>query len=150
MTLLSGSSSADIDAPLAECWAVVQDIARSSEWQRGLERVDVVERDDQGRATVCDTVTDAKITKVRCRIRVSYEAPHRLAFTRIASDDVDQMEGSWDLEEIDSGARTRATYHLAVDPGPVGFMARPLERALRPLVVGGRADELARAVAARR
>ena len=81
---------------------------------------------------------------------MSYEAPHRLAFTRIASDDVDQMEGSWDLEEIDSGARTRATYHLAVDPGPVGFMARPLERALRPLVVGGRADELARAVAARR
>ena len=44
---------------------------------------------------------------------------------------------------------TRATYSLAVDPGPVGKLARPLERALRPIVVGRRAQELAQAVAAR-
>jgi uncharacterized protein YndB with AHSA1/START domain len=150
VTLLSGSSSADIDAPIADCWAVVQDIAQAPQWQRGLERVEVVERDDHGRALVCDTVSDAKITKVRCRIRVEYAPPHRLAFARIASDDVDEMEGSWELEEIRDGTGTRATYRLAVDPGPVGFMARPLERAVRPLVVGGRAQELAKAVAARR
>jgi uncharacterized protein YndB with AHSA1/START domain len=149
VTLLRGSSSAEIDATIQECWAVVEDLTRAPEWQRGLESVTVVERDDQGRALVCDTVTDAKITKVRCRIRVSYEPPRRLAFTRIESDDVDQMDGAWELEEIRGGAGTRATYTLGVDPGPVGFMARPLERALRPLVVGGRADELARAVAAR-
>lgn len=128
---------------------MVQDIGQAPQWQRGLERVDVVERDEQGRALVCDTVTDAKITKVRCRIRVSYEPPHRLAFTRVESDDVDEMQGSWELEELRDGAGTRATYTLGVDPGPVGFMARPLERALRPLVVGGRAQELARAVAVR-
>jgi uncharacterized protein YndB with AHSA1/START domain len=150
MTLLSGSSSADIEAPIAACWAVVEDIAQAPQWQRGLERVDVVDRDAEGRAAVCDTITDAKITKVRCRIRVEYAPPHRLTFTRIESDDVDQMEGSWELEEIRGGAATHATYRLAVDPGAVGFMARPLERALRPLVVGGRADELAKAVAARR
>jgi len=150
VTLLSGSSQADIDAPIAECWSVVQNIAQAPEWQRGLERVDVVERDDEGRALVCDTVTDAKITKVKCRIRVDYAPPHRMTFTRIESDDVDQMEGAWELEEIRNGAATRATYRLAVDPGRVGFMARPLERALRPLVVGGRAQELAKAVAARR
>jgi uncharacterized protein YndB with AHSA1/START domain len=149
MTLLRGSSSADIDAPIQKCWAVVEDIAQAAQWQRSLERVDVVERDEQGRALVCDTVTDAKITKVRCRIRVNYEPPHRLAFTRVESDDVDEMQGSWELEEIRDGAGTRATYTLGVDPGPVGFMARPLERALRPLVVGGRAQELARAVAVR-
>jgi len=149
VTLLAGSSSAEIEAPIQECWAVVEDLPRAPEWQRGLESVAVVERDDQGRALVCDTVTDAKITKVRCRIRVTYEPPHRMAFTRIESDDVDEMDGSWELEEIRGGAETRATYTLAVDPGPVGFMARPLERALRPLVVGGRAQELARAVAAR-
>ena len=106
------------------------------------------ERDDQGRPEICDTVSDAKITKVRCRARVTYEPPHRLTFARVQSDDVDEMEGSWELEEL-PGGRTRATYRLAVDPGPVGFMARPLERALRPLVVGRRAEELAREVAAR-
>jgi uncharacterized protein YndB with AHSA1/START domain len=149
VTLLSGSSSADIRAPIAKCWEVVENVAQAPQWQRGLERVDVVERDAEGRASVCDTVSDAKITKVRCRIRVQYAPPHRLAFTRIQSDDLDQVDGSWELEEISGGTATRATYRLAVDPGPVGFMARPLERALRPLVVGGRAGELAKTVAAR-
>ncbi|MGZ4194693.1 MAG: type II toxin-antitoxin system RatA family toxin [Solirubrobacteraceae bacterium] len=148
MTLLSGSSSAEIDAPIDRCWAVVADVGEHAGWQRGLEWVEVVEHDDRGRALVCDTVNDAKFSKVRCRVRVDYDPPHRLTFTRVESDDVDEMEASWTLEEVGS-ARTRATYSLAVDPGHVGLLGRPLERALRPLVVGRRADELARAVAAR-
>ncbi len=151
MTLLSGSSSAEIDAPVARCWEVVEALDAAPAWQRGLERVDVLERDDQGRPEVCDVVFDAgigKVGKVRCRVRVDYGPPHRLDFRRLASDDVDLMEGSWELEELPD-RRTRATYRLAVDPGPVPFVARPLVKALQPLVVGGRADELARAVAAR-
>lgn len=148
MTLLSGSSSAEVAAGIERCWAVVQDVARWPEWQPGLERVDVVSSDDEGRPLVCDIVADAKITKVRCRVRVRYKGPRRLAFARVESDDVDEMEGSWELAEL-AGGRTAITYRLAVDPGPVGFMARPLERALRPLVVGRRAEELAREVLAR-
>jgi uncharacterized protein YndB with AHSA1/START domain len=148
MTLLTGSSSAEIDAPIDRCWALVEDVAASPRWQNGLERVDVVERDDHGRALICDTVNDAKFTKVHCRVRVAYEPPHRVWFSRVQSDDVDAMEASWELEELGS-QRTRATYSLAVDPGHVGRLARPLERALRPLVVGRRAEELARAVAGR-
>jgi uncharacterized protein YndB with AHSA1/START domain len=148
MTLLKGSSSADIDASIERCWAVVADVADSPRWQNGLEQVDVVERDEAGRAVICDTVNDAKFTKVRCRVRISYDPPHRLTFTRVASDDVDELEASWELEELGPG-RIRATYSLAVDPGPVGMLARPLERALRPIVVGRRAEELARAVAER-
>ena len=148
MTLLSGSSSTEIDAPIDQCWAVLEDVARSPEWQNGLESVTVVERDEAGRALICDTVNDAKFTKVRARVRVSYDPHRRLTFTRVESDDVDELEASWELEELGPG-RTRATYSLAVDPGPVGLMARPLERALRPLVVGRRAHELARAVAQR-
>ena len=148
MTLLSGSSAADIDAPIHECWAVLEDVAGTPRWQNGLDSVQVVERDDGGRAAVCDIVNDAKFTKVRARVRVSYDPPHRLRFTRLESDDVDELEASWELEELGPG-RTRATYSLSVDPGPVGILARPLERALRPLVVGRRAEELARAVAER-
>jgi uncharacterized protein YndB with AHSA1/START domain len=146
MTLLSGSSSTEIDAPIDRCWPLVENVADAPRWQGGLERVDVVERDDRGRALICDTVNDAKFTKVHCRVRVGYEPPHRVTFTRVQSDDVDVMEASWQLEEVGPG-RTRATYSLAVDPGHVGKLARPLERALRPIVVGRRAEELARAVA---
>jgi uncharacterized protein YndB with AHSA1/START domain len=148
MTLLTGSSVAEINAPIDRCWAVVEDVAGAARWQHGLERVDVVEHDDDGRALICDTVNDARFTKVRCRVRVAYEPPHRVSFSRVHSDDVDAMEASWELEDL-GPQRTRATYSLAVDPGPVGKLARPLVRALRPLVVGRRADELAQAVAAR-
>lgn len=148
MTMLSGSSSADINASIDRCWAVVEDVADSPRWQHALERVDIVERDEQGRVLVCDTVNDAKFTKVRCRVRVGYDPPHRITFTRVESDDIDEFEASWELQEIGPG-RTRATYSLAVDPGPVGRLARPLVRALRPLVVGRRAEELAGAVAER-
>ncbi|HWE11545.1 MAG TPA: SRPBCC family protein [Solirubrobacteraceae bacterium] len=148
MTVLSGSSSAEIPAPIARCWTVVEAIDEAPDWQTGLERVEVLERDDQGRAFVCDTVNDVRFTKVHCRVRLAYDPPHRLTFTRVASEDVDAMDGSWELEELGSG-RTRATYNLAVDPGPVPVLARPLVKALRPLVVGNRAGELARAVAAR-
>jgi uncharacterized protein YndB with AHSA1/START domain len=148
VTLLTGSSSADINAPIERCWALVEDVAAAPCWQGSLERVEVVERDDEGRPLICDTLNDARFTKVHCRIRVDYDPPHRLTFTRVESDDVDVMEASWELRKL-GPERTRATYSLAVDPGPVGRLARPLERALRPIVVGRRAEELARAVAAR-
>jgi uncharacterized protein YndB with AHSA1/START domain len=146
MTELSGSSSADIDAPITRCWEVVQALDEAPAWQAGLSAVTVVEHDAAGRPAVCDIVFDAKMHRVRCRVAVAYDPPHRLTFTRLESEDVDEMECSWELTEL-PGDRTHATYRLTVDPGPVPLVARPLVRALRPLVVGGRAQELARAVA---
>lgn len=148
MTLLSGSSSGHVDAAVERCWTVVEDLERWPQWQQGLEHVAVVERDEQGRPVFCDIVADAKITKVRCRVRVSYGPPGRLSFSRVESDDVDEMEGSWELQAAGE-LRTHAVYKLSVDPGHVGLVARTLEKALRPIVVGRRTQELAREVAAR-
>lgn len=149
MTLIKGSCSAEIPASLERCWTVVADIERAPEWQRTLAAVEVLERDSQGRPLICDTINDAKLMKVRCRVRIAYEPPRRLAFELVESHDLDAMEGGWELEAL-GPQRTRAIYTLAVDPGPIGFLARPLERAIRPLVMGHQADELAAALAAGR
>lgn len=148
MSTLRGSCSAEIEAGLERCWAVIEDVAAASRWQRGLQRLVVVEHDDQGRPLVCDTVTDAKLTKIACRIRMSYEPPRRLSWTQVASEDLDAMAGAWELVAL-GPALTRATYSLAVDPGAIGRLARPLERIVRPFVIGHQAAELAAAVAAR-
>ena len=147
MTLISGTASAEIPAGIERCWEVVFDLSRAPEWQQGLSEVTVVERDAEGRPLVCDTIIDAKVREVRCRVRLRYDAPHRMDFERV-SGDAHALEGSWLLESI-APDRTRATYSLNVDPGKVGFLARPLEKALRPIVVGGRPGELAREVARR-
>jgi hypothetical protein len=147
MPVMSGSSSKDLDAPIARCWTMVADVANAPSWQRGLELVEVVSSDEHGRPSVCDTVSDAKITKVRVRVQFEYHQPHRLTWSQLESDDLDWMRGSWELLALGTG-RTRATYALEVDPGPIGgFARRPLERLIRPLVVGGRPGELARALA---
>ena len=148
MTLLEGSAEGEVDAPIERCWDVVVAIDRGPEWQQGLESVDVLERDSQSRPSLCEIVVDAKFTKLRVRVTFSYEPPHRLTFSQTGSGSVDRLEGSWELSEIGAG-RTRVRYALAIDPGKVGLMARPLERALRPIVVGQRPNELAAEVARR-
>jgi ribosome-associated toxin RatA of RatAB toxin-antitoxin module len=147
MSVITGSSSAVLDAPIERCWALVEDVAIAPEWQGGLEWMDVVERDAQGRPLVCDTVSDAKLRKVPARVRFTYEGPTRLSWTLIEGE-LESLEGSWELEDL-GGGRTRATYALAVDPGPVpGLIRRPIERAARAILVNGRANELAKRVTA--
>jgi hypothetical protein len=140
MAVLRGSSSAETKVGVERCWALAQDVEHAPDWQGGLERVEVLERDAEGRPSVCDTLSDAKFTKVRCRVRFEYEPPGRVSWSMVTSEDLEAMDGSWDLEPLGGGA-SRVTYSLAVDPGPIGLLARPLERMIRPLVVGRRADE---------
>jgi ribosome-associated toxin RatA of RatAB toxin-antitoxin module len=143
--VITGSSSAEVDAPIERCWEVVEDVASAPEWQGGLVQLDVIERDGQGRPLVCDALSDAKVRKVRTRQRFTYEPPKRVSWEMIDGE-LDSMEGYWQLEDLGEG-RTRATYGLAVDPGRMGLLARgPLERAARAIVVDPRAKELARRV----
>jgi ribosome-associated toxin RatA of RatAB toxin-antitoxin module len=145
MPVITGSISAEVNASIERCWTVVEDVETAPEWQGGLARMDVVERDQQGRALVCDALSDLKLRKVKTRVRFTYEEPTRLSWKMIEGD-LDSMEGYWELEDIGSG-RTRATYGVAVDPGSIGRFARgPIERAARAILVDPRAKELARRV----
>lgn len=145
MPVITGSSSAEVDAPIERCWEVVEDVASAPEWQGGLLQLDVIERDGEGRPLVCDALSDAKVRKVGTRQRFTYQAPNRLEWEMIDGE-LDSMEGYWQLEDLGDG-RTRVTYGLAVDPGRIGLLARgPLERAARAILVNPRAKELARRV----
>ncbi len=146
MPVISGSSQVEIAAPIERCWEIVEDVPSAPDWQSGLVSMEVIERDDDGRALVCDVLSDAKLRKVHTRVRFTYEPPSRLSWKMIDGE-LDLMEGYWQLDDLGS-ARTRATYGVSVDPGPIGFLARgPLERAARAILVSPRAKELARRVA---
>jgi hypothetical protein len=145
MPVIEGSSSTEIAAPVERCWEVVEDVPSAPDWQGGLLRMDVLERDGQGRAVECEALSDAKLRKVRTRVRFTYEAPTRLSWTMLDGD-LDSMDGYWLLESL-SGGKTRATYGVAVDPGPIGLLARgPIERAARAILLNPRPKELARRV----
>jgi uncharacterized membrane protein len=146
MAHLHGSASVEIESPLGEVWAVVEDVADAPQWQGGLDRMTVLEHDAEGRPTLVETENDLKVRQIRARVRFRYEGPARLAWTQ-EQGDMKSVEGAWELEDIGDG-RTRATYKLDADPGRVlGLMIRgPVEAATRAIFINGRPGELKRRV----
>ncbi len=47
MAMLTGSSTAEIDAPLEQVWALVADVERAPGWQGGLKGMHALERGDE-------------------------------------------------------------------------------------------------------
>lgn len=142
MAVITGSSSATAAAPIDSCWALVEDVAIAPQWQGGLVSMDVLERDDQGRPLICDAVSDAKLRRVKTRVKFTYDGPTRLEW-RMLEGELTSMQGSWQLEDLGDG-RTKVTYALAVDPGSIPpFVRGPIEKAARAILVNGRAQELA-------
>jgi len=144
MAHLLGSTSADIDSPLDEVWALVEDVVSAPEWQGGLDRVTALEHDAGGRPTLVETESDIKVRRVKARVRFRYEGPTRLSWTQ-EKGDMKSVDGAWELEDR-GNAQTRATYRLDLDPGRVlGLVIRgPLEAAMRAIFVDGRPGELKR------
>lgn len=142
MGAMGGEASVEIDAPIDEVWPIVEDVGSAPDWQDGLDSMEAVERDAQGRIVVANSTTDAKVRKVTTRIRFEYDdAAHKVQWTQ-EKGDLKSLVGSWELEDL--GGRTRATYRLNGDPGRMlGMLIRgPVEDKLRGILVGGRPGEL--------
>jgi carbon monoxide dehydrogenase subunit G len=149
MAAMSGTASTEIEVPIETVWAIVQDVESAPAWQRGIDSTDALTRDGEGRATRCETVTDAKIKVFKACVSFDYDPPVRLSWFQ-EQGDLKSMRGSWQLEDL-GGGRTRATYALQADPGALlaRFLKGALEEKLRGILIGGRPAELkARAEAA--
>jgi ribosome-associated toxin RatA of RatAB toxin-antitoxin module len=146
MGKLGGEASSEIDASIEEVWDVVVDIESAPDWQDGFEDVDVLERDDEGRVLVAETQSDAKVKKVKNRLRFSYEEPNMVEW-RQEKGDLKSLVGAWELEDLGEG-RTKATYRLEGDPGRMlGMLIKgPVEGQIRKILVEGRPGELAERV----
>jgi ribosome-associated toxin RatA of RatAB toxin-antitoxin module len=141
-----GTSSAEIDAPIGQVWELVEDVEKAPEWQGGLKDMEALERDDEGRATRCESHTDAKVRTIKSIVNFSYDGPTKLSW-RQEQGDLKSVEGTWELEDLRS-ERTRATYSIEVDLGRMlGMMIRgPIVDLLRKELAGARAGELKRAI----
>ena len=146
MPNVSGTSTAEIEAPLGRVWALVEDVEAAPKWQSGLKSMRALERDGDGRAIVCESESDAKVRTIKSTVRFTYDGPARLTW-RQEKGELKSVDGSWTLEDL-GGGRTRATYALDVDLGRVlGLLLRgPLVDHLRGMLVGARAGELKRRI----
>lgn len=149
MGTISGSSTVEIDAPIEQVWALVENVERAPEWQGGLKALRALERDEHGRAILCESKSDAKVRTVTSTVRFSYDGPTTLAW-RQEKGELKSLDGNWELVDLGEH-RTRATYDLDVDLGRMlGLVIRgPLIDLLRGMLVGARAGELKQAIEGR-
>ena len=146
MAKITGSSSEEIDAPIDEVWAVVEDVLSAPDWQGGLKDMEELERDGEGHITLVESSNDAKVRTIKSTVRFEYDGPTRLSWTQ-EKGELKSVDGSWELEDLGDG-RTGATYQLEVELGRMlGMVIRgPLIDVLRGQLVNARAGELKKRV----
>ena len=142
MGTVTGSSVAEIEAPLDQVWAIVEDVLSAPEWQGGLKDMLERDRDADGHVTLAESHSDAKVRTIKSTVRFTYEPPTRLRW-RQEQGELKSVDGAWELEDL-GGTRTRATYRLEVELGRMlGMVIRgPLVDVLRSQLVAARAGEL--------
>ena len=142
MGKIQGTATAEIAAPIERCYEIAADVDTIAEWQNGVQQVNVLERDGEGRPLLVEIVNDAKVSTIKTRVRFDYDPPNGLAWHQ-EKGDLKSLVGSWSFESNGSGT-TRATYSLDGDPGRMlGMLVRgPVEEKLRDLLVNGRPGEL--------
>jgi uncharacterized membrane protein len=121
--VLEASRTVEVDSPIERCYELAADIEGAPEWQETLLDVEVLERDDDKRPLVVETVSDAVVRKARTTLRFSYDPPQGLSWEQVEGD-AKWLKGRWEFEDLGEG-RTRATYALESDPGRVlGMLLR--------------------------
>lgn len=142
MGLLEASWTVEIEAPRDRVFEVAADVPTSPAWQPALETVETLETDDEGRARLVDTTSDAVVKKTRQRLRFSYDDPAGMTWTQ-EKGDVKSLDGSWTFTEL-APERTKATFALSVDPGRMlGMLLRgPVEGRVKEHLTRGAAEGL--------
>ena len=142
MATITGSSTAEIEAPIEQVWDVVADVLSAPEWQGGLKDMEEIERDADGRVTLVESASDAKVRTIKSTVRFAYDAPTHLDW-RQETGELKSVDGSWELTDLGDD-RTRAVYSLEVELGRMlSLVIRgPLVDVLRGQLVGARAGEL--------
>ena len=127
----SAVEHAVINASLDACYAAVHDFDSYPEWAADIKATEILERDDQGRAT---TVTFRAAAMGRSTtVTLAYdfsEAPGRLSWQLVQGDLLRRYDGAYDLAvNPDDPETTLLDYELEVDlivPLP-GFVKRRAE-----------------------
>jgi hypothetical protein len=139
---INASHTVEIEAPLADVYAVAENVPGAVIWNPAIDKVTVIETDEQGRATLVETEVDVKVKTSKSILRFSYDPPNGLRWVQ-EKGDVKSVDGRWELSEIGPG-RTQAVYALEVDPGRVlGMLLRgPVEGQVKTYLTKGAAEGL--------
>jgi ribosome-associated toxin RatA of RatAB toxin-antitoxin module len=126
MGIKRAEQSIEIAAPPEACFDAIVDYESFPNWQDAVLATEVLERHEDGLGKLVELRVDAKVRRVRYRLRYHYERPVRVWWDFVEADGLEDIDGEYLFEPRDGG--TLATYRLGIDVGvPVpAFVARRL------------------------
>ena len=111
----SSPATVTVEAPLADVAAKLTAIANYPQWLTAIKKVEVVDSDDQGRATSAHVSIDAGVMKDRATLSYDWsKAPEEISFSLDEADLMTTMDGKYILKAIDADT-TQVTYQLGVE-----------------------------------
>lgn len=117
-----------VKASPERCYEVATDFECYAQWSDSVTKVDVLERDEQGRASLVGFWAEAMGRSTHFTLRYDYtNAPTRLSWQLAEGDIERRVDGDYFFESVDD--QTEMTFHLAVElrvPVP-GFVKRRAE-----------------------
>lgn len=109
---MASSSSIEVEAPLAEVFAALADIASYPEWLSTIKKADITESDDQDRPTNVTLTIDAGMLKDKPTLTYDWSnAPKEISFTLEDANLLTQMDGKYVLTSLDADT-TKVDYSL--------------------------------------
>jgi ribosome-associated toxin RatA of RatAB toxin-antitoxin module len=123
------TSSIVIDATPEQVMAVIVDFEDYPAWVQGMKKVEVVQRDADGRAEQVHFDLDAGV-KDSYTLAYDYADAHTLRWHLVDGKLLRSMDGAYELGATGSG--TQVTYRLAVDLAipMIGMLRRKAEKVI--------------------
>lgn len=142
MGILKAARTVEIEAPRSRCYEIIADLERTPEWQESMKELHVLETDGEGRASLVEIKSDAKVKDVTSRLLFAYQPEEGMTWEQ-QKGDLKWLNGRWDLEDLGDG-RTRATYALEADTGRLlGLLIKgPVEDKLKEWLTKDAAEGL--------
>lgn len=110
-------------------FTVAADLAEYPTWATGVNEVEILERDQAGRARRARFEIEGFIKRITYELEYQYEPPHRITWRAVPGSDIRDMEGSYTFNPVDGGG-TEIVYVLRVQPAFTvpGFLRRQAEK----------------------
>ncbi|GHF32101.1 MULTISPECIES: SRPBCC family protein [Streptomyces] len=108
-------SSITIEAAPDRVMAVISDFDRYPDWTGEVKLAEVLEKDEQGRASQLRLVLDAGAIKDDHVLAYSWPEPNVVKWSLVKSQMLRQLDGSYSLKPVAGGTATEVTYELTVD-----------------------------------
>lgn len=120
--------SIEIDAPAMACFEVAADIESYPEWAAGVSQVEILERDEAGRAHRAAFVLEGFVKEIAYELVYHYDPPQLMSWRADPSPDIEMLEGSYSFTEKEGA--TEVVYALSVIPTFTvpGFIRRQAEK----------------------